>query len=159
MPTKLVLQAFCINQHIAQVICPFHYVSWDHHNLEWKYENINFRRMWPYYTALVFTIINIILFLTTIPFLHSGKCDLEQCRTHKYTIIAGLFVTNLCMLCLVDYLFIMNGREWVYVTNWIYLREGITRSKHNFHLPNQLNTRNILDVLGLLPEGMIIKYL
>lgn len=144
MPTKLVLQANYINHIIAQYICPFHYVSWDNLKLEWKYENISFRRMWPYYIMIGLIILNIVLFVVMIIFI--GKMD-------KNTIIAGFFVLGGVIMFLVDYLFITCGREWVNAANWMCHHEGITQSKYNFHLPKLLNARKILDFLRPILAG------
>jgi len=145
MPTKLAFKANYINQRIGQVICPFYYVSWDYNKLEWKYENINFRRMWPYYIAQWLSILNMILFFATIPFL--GKIN-------KNTTVSGLFVLTVFLLLLVDYLFIVNGREWVYATNWMHHHEGIYQPKRNFNFPKQLTLQDVLHALARVFAGI-----
>jgi len=114
--------------------------------------------MWPYYIALAFIIFNIIVFAATIPFLHSRKSDTEQGKTHKNAIVAGLLVLVMFLFLLVDYLFIVNGREWVYASNWMYRYEGTARSKHNFQLAKRFSFRHVLEVLATILEGKIIKH-
>ncbi len=158
MPTKLALQAFHVNQLIAQVICPFHYVSWDYRKLEWKYENVGFRSIWPYYIALTFIIFNIIIFVATIPFLLSKSSDLGENRAYKNAIVAGLLVIVMFLFLLVDYLFIVNGREWVYATNWMYHQERTPQTKNEYNLANRFSVRHILDILGMIFAGKIINF-
>jgi len=150
MPTKLVLQAYHINQLIAQVICPFHYVSWDYHKLKWKYEDICFRRMGLYYFGVALMIFYILIFIATIPFLGN---------IHRKVTVAGLVVLVMLLFLLVEYLFISNGREWVYVTNWMFHHERIPLANHEFYLSNRLSVRHILHIWAMILAGMLLTYL
>lgn len=123
MPTQLVIQATNINQLFGQYICPFYYVSWDIQNSEWKFENNNIRRMWPYYIILGLNLIHNILFCLTISALQWK--DKQDPLTLNHVVL-GLPVVLMTILILpVDLIFLSNGQEWVYATNWVYNCEGI----------------------------------
>ncbi len=109
--------------------------------------------MWPYYIGLVLIILNILIFVATIIILYSRSSDIGQRKEYKNAIVAGLLV-----LALFIAIFIVNGRQWVYTTNWMYHHEELVRPKHNFQLPNRLNIRCILNVLAMILAGKIINY-
>lgn len=125
MPTLLLLQANNINQLLNQHICPSYYVSWNTENLEWKVENISFRRMWRYYTVIVLNIIYVTLYVAIIHFFLWR--DTEHRANFQNIIVGGLVALITIFILPVDYIFISNGREWVYATNWIFACEGINR--------------------------------
>lgn len=131
MPTLLVLQANHINQLLNQHLCPYYYVSWNTKNLEWKFENIHFCRMWPYYSVIVLNLMLVILYLAIIPILLWR--DTEHRANFQNIIVGGLVALITIFILPVDYIFISNGREWVYATNWIFACEGINR-QFNRHI-------------------------
>lgn len=127
MPSNLVLQANHLNQLMGKYICPFHYVSWDSEKLEWKYENTNVRRMWPYYTVIGLNFLYVFLYITTIPIVLYWK-DTEQRFNLHHVVLGGIIVLITIFLCPSDWLLIRNGWEWVYLTNWVFKCEGIIQS-------------------------------
>lgn len=96
----------------------------------------------------MFIILNIVIFITTLPFVDT---------IHRELTVAGLLVLVMFLFLLVEYLFIFNGLEWVYATNWMYQHEGIIQSKHNICLSNQISVRQILNVLTMILAGKKIK--
>ncbi len=114
--------------------------------------------MWPYYLGLAFIIFSIIISIAAILFLNSRNRDIREGQTYKNAIVAGLLVLILFILILIDYLFIVNGREWVYTTNWMYHHDGFAKPKHYFQLPNRLNVRHILELFAMTFAGKIINY-
>ncbi len=124
MPSNLVLQANHLNQLIGKHICPFHYVSWDSKKLKWKYENINFRRMWPYYIVIGLNLLYVLIYVTIIPIMLHCK-DTEQRTNFHHHVLGGIIVLITIFLCPSDWLFISNGWEWVYSTNWVFNCERI----------------------------------
>lgn len=122
MPSSLVLQSHYLNQIVANFICPFHYVTWNHNTLQWRYENISWKRMWPFYVVQLINFLNTFLFMIIFTYIRWHPV-VGNNVTSKQLIMCSFYVLLTALVTVVDWLFITSGQELVFAINWVYRTE------------------------------------
>ncbi len=156
MPSKLVLQSHYINQIIANRICPFHYVSWNHNTLQWRYENISWKRMWPFYIVLLINFVHTFLFVLTFTYIRWHPAN-GYSVTSKQLIMCSFYTLITALVSIVDWLFVTSGQEWVFAINWVYRTEFELENVNK--LVSTFDHSTVFEMLSCLISGKVIQLL